>query len=122
MNCPETRDLFSDYLEEYLVEPDLSRLMDHLADCEACRDELDELQQTLGVIHDLPRHEPVFDMWAEFAPVCARIRAEFRLTLLQRIKREHAHFRERLREGARIFTAVLRYNTHRKLNWFSMGE
>ncbi len=119
MRCPEARELFSDYLEEYLAEPDLSRLIDHLAECEGCRDELDELQRALGVIHDLPAQEPVFDMWAEFAPMCAKVRAESRLSLADRIRRSFSHFREQLREGAMIFTAVVRYNTHRKLHRFT---
>lgn len=122
MRCPEARELFSDYLEEYLVEPDLSRLMDHLAGCDSCRNELDELQQTLGVIHDLPPHEPVFDMWAELVPRCASARVEARLSLADRIKRSFSDFRERLHEGAMIFAAVLRYNTNRKLERFSTGD
>jgi hypothetical protein len=122
MRCPEAKELFSDYLEEYLIEPDLSRLIDHLSDCESCRNELDELQQALGVIHDLPRQEPVLDLWAEFVPMCAQFRAESRLGFADRIKRCFSHFRERFHEGAMIFTAVVRYNTCRKIEWFSTGD
>lgn len=122
MKCPEARELFSDYLEEYLVEPDLSRLMDHLSGCEGCRDELHELQKALGVIHDLPRQQPVFDMWAEFVPMCAKIRAESRLNLVDRLRRSFSHFRERLLEGAVIFTAVVGYNTFGKFQRFSAGD
>ena len=122
MRCPEAKELFSDYLEEYLIEPDLSRFMDHLGGCEGCRNELDELQQALGVIHDLPPEEPVLDLWTEFVPYCAQIRAESRMSLADRIRRSFAHFRARLHEGAMIFTAVLRHNTCRKLEWFSTGD
>ncbi len=122
MRCPEAKELFSDYLEEYLIEPDLTRLMDHLSGCESCRNELDELQQALGVIHDLPPHEPVLDLWIEFAPMCSQVRAESRLGVADRIKRCFSHFRERLHEGAMIFAAVVRYNTCRKIDWFSAGD
>lgn len=122
MRCPEAQELFSDYLEEYLIEPDLSRFMEHLAGCDDCRDELDELQQALGVIHDLPPQEPALDMWAEFVPLSTQVRMESRLGPMNRIRRSFSRFRERLHEGAMIFIAVVWYNTCRKIEWFSTGD
>jgi len=122
MRCPEAKELFSDYLEEYLIEPERSRLMEHLAGCVECREELDDLQRALGVIHDLPPQEPVLDMWADLLPACAQIRAESRLSLIDRMRRSILHFRERVQKGWVVFTAVARYNAYHTLRGTFTGH
>lgn len=117
MDCREARHLMSDYLEQYLVEPEAGLLKEHLADCGGCRMELEGLRDSLRVIRGLPREEPAFDLWMEFAPKFAQIRAEMRPGLLERVRLYFLRLFTALREGWRLFVTAVRYNTGRKLQW-----
>jgi len=108
MKCQEARDLMSDYLEQYLAEPEAGLLTEHLADCGECRAELAELEETLDVVHELPREEPALDLWQEFAPKFAEIRAEMRLSLPERIGLYFSCLFNALREGWMMFIAGMR--------------
>ena len=113
MDCREARRLMSDYLEEYLADSEADVLMEHLADCEECRAELAELDQMLDVVHGLPRQTPVSDLWEEFAPKFAEIRAEMRAGIRGRTILYFAHLWDAIIEGWTIFVSAVRYNTKR---------
>jgi hypothetical protein len=107
MECCDVKDLMSDYLEQYLVEPEAALVTEHLADCGECRAELADLEETLRVVHGLPRQEPVFDLWDEFAPKCAEINAEMSLSFMGRVRSYFAQFLIALNEGWEIFVATV---------------
>jgi len=107
MNCRETQALLSDYIECQLPNDKASAVKSHLAGCGDCRSEHEDLQRMLGIFHALPREEPVFELWQEFAPSFAAIQGEmklgpFRLFFVRII---HA-----IRDGWNIFVNVVMAN------------
>ena len=52
--CEEFRPLLNAYLDNELQGASLQRLENHLATCEACRAELEELRQVSNLLHALP--------------------------------------------------------------------
>lgn len=122
MNCREARDLMSDYLEQVLAEPEASLLRDHLAGCSACREELADLDTTLRVVHGLPRQEPVIDLWQEFAPKFAEIRANSKLSPSERVSEYFSCLFGAIREGWMIFVTVVRYSTNDKMQRYFSGN
>lgn len=110
MECHEAKQYMSDYLEQFLSDADANLLTEHLADCGECRSELDELRSALRVMHELPRREPVFDLWQEFAPKFAEIRAEMKLSRRERINLYFTRLFGAISEGWRIFALVVGFN------------
>jgi len=51
-------ELFDDYLDGELSEPQQKKLEQHLEGCDSCRDELEELRQTLDFMGSLRKVEP----------------------------------------------------------------
>jgi anti-sigma factor RsiW len=49
MPCQELVEVITDYLEDALVETDRRRFEAHLADCDACRDYVDQFRQTIAL-------------------------------------------------------------------------
>lgn len=110
MDCRETREVLSEYLEQSLPDCEAALVQEHLAACAECSAELDDLDATLSVIHSLPRHEPVFDLWQEFAPRMAEIQAEAGLDSRDRVRLSFSHFLTTLKEGWLMFRTVVRYS------------
>ena len=110
MDCQQARELMSDYFEQYLAEPEASLLAEHLADCGECQAELEELGKTLAVVHGLPRQQPMGDLWPEFAPKFAEIRAEMQISLLERIRQWLIRLLDAIAEGWAIFVTTVRLN------------
>ena len=115
MDCGKAQELMSDYLEQYLAEPEAARMAEHLAGCDDCRAEFADLEETLRVVHGLPPKEPVLDLWREFTPRFVEVCAESRLGLLDRIGMYFAHLFMAVREGWEIFvtTAIRRESVMR---------
>ena len=76
MECFAAREMMSAYLEQYLSDAETCLLEQHVAGCPACRAELNDLRETLRVVHSLPRQEPAIDLWEQFAPEFEEICAE----------------------------------------------
>ena len=115
MNCHEARELMSGYLEQYLADHKADLLKAHLAECESCRVEMDELKETLQVVHEIPHQESVVDLWEELMPKLEEIRAEMRLSTVARTKLHFRKFWESLTEGAGMFVTIVPFNLSRKL-------
>jgi anti-sigma factor RsiW len=49
MPCQELVEVITDYLENGLAERDRRRFEAHLAECEACRDYLEQFRQTIAL-------------------------------------------------------------------------
>ena len=49
MPCRELVEVITDYLDGALAERDRRRFDAHLAECDACRDYLDQFQQTIAL-------------------------------------------------------------------------
>ncbi len=50
MHCQELVEVVSEYLEGALAEPDRHRFDEHLAECAACRDYLDQMRRTIAAV------------------------------------------------------------------------
>lgn len=116
MKCKNARILISEYLENELPSDVYDQMTEHLASCDDCRREMEEIQQTLQIISKLPRQEPVFDLWTAFAPKMLETPAggcvEAETTGIPRL-------RNTLREGWMIFSTVTGYNTKRKFRFLT---
>jgi len=110
MECQEARELMSDYFEQYLAEPERFLLSEHLADCGECQAEMADLEKTLAAVHGLPRQGPINDLWPEFAPKFAEIRAEMQIGLLERMRLYFVRLFDALAEGWAIFVTTVRMN------------
>ena len=110
MKCEEARTIFSEFLERYLADHKADLLTAHLAECQSCRDELAELEETLCLMHGLPRQEPVLDLWKEFVPRLAEVRAELRLSPFRRARLHFVRFLATLAEGWALYRAALSYH------------
>ncbi|MHB1001527.1 MAG: anti-sigma factor family protein [Armatimonadota bacterium] len=122
MKCNEVLDRLSEYIEKSLSEPAMSQITEHITGCASCRQEMEELKCTLNIMHNLPRQEPVFDLWEEFA---ARF-AETAASMEKERKRENISYIPRLigtiKEGWAMFKFVAGYNTAKKIRYISGAE
>jgi hypothetical protein len=55
VNCHETRDWFSEYLDEALSPEERAQADTHLRDCGECRRELERFRQTVSLLHRVER-------------------------------------------------------------------
>lgn len=58
LTCRELVELVTDYLEGALAGPERARFEQHLADCEGCRDYLEQMRRTVRALGHPPR-EPL---------------------------------------------------------------
>ena len=58
VDCRDTRELGSDYLEDDLLPPKRSAVQAHLDKCGPCRAFIDGLSLTIGLLSRLPRAAP----------------------------------------------------------------
>jgi predicted anti-sigma-YlaC factor YlaD len=54
-DCEEVRKLSSDYLDEDLAPPKQSAIRAHLINCGPCRDFVDTLATTIGILSRFPK-------------------------------------------------------------------
>jgi anti-sigma factor RsiW len=50
MPCQELVEVVTDYLDDALAVSDRLRFQTHLEECDACRDYLDQMRQTIAVV------------------------------------------------------------------------
>jgi anti-sigma factor RsiW len=50
MPCQELVEVVTDYLEGALPAPDVFRFEEHLAECEACREYLEQIRHTIALV------------------------------------------------------------------------
>ena len=62
MRCASISKQMSEYLDGRLSPGDEERMVEHLADCEACRREFDALKDAVTALHDLEPVEPPADL------------------------------------------------------------
>ena len=55
VDCIDTRQLSSDYLDETLPPPKLAAIQAHLSNCGPCRAFVDTLASTIGILTRFPR-------------------------------------------------------------------
>lgn len=123
MKCKHIQEALSDYLEGGLDPPERQDVAEHLAACADCAREAQEMTRTLAVLHDrLPRHEPVLDLWAEFAPHFAAQRAEARLGIAARLRLRLSRFWGNVAYGAILFTQALALNTAARLHKYLLAD
>jgi putative zinc finger protein len=58
MQCEEVREQFADYVTNQIEEPRRSSIVQHLAACESCRTELDDLTGLWNGLGSIPSTEP----------------------------------------------------------------
>lgn len=54
MNCKKTQNYFSSYLDQSLSQEKVILVEKHLEKCDACRQELEDLKETVHLIKTLP--------------------------------------------------------------------
>jgi anti-sigma factor RsiW len=64
MRCSCAQCRFSAYIDRELDEDDEAELLEHLAQCSECSDELARLKETLGTLRALPEVDPGPDFYA----------------------------------------------------------
>ena len=62
MNCQDAKSLIMEYLDGELAPPERTRLEQHLAGCEACRQERDAQRQVINCVQALPRAKAPADL------------------------------------------------------------
>ena len=62
MRCEDIRELMSEHIDGVLDEAGESRLSEHLAECEACRLDLEALRQAVSLVQDLDTVQPPADL------------------------------------------------------------
>lgn len=68
MNCARCMEYLDDYVDEALGTEQLCKVERHLAECEACRGELDELRSLVIAATELPREiAPGRNLWPRIA-------------------------------------------------------
>ena len=95
---------------------------DHLAQCRNCRAEFEKMRQTIGLLHSLPRREPVLDVWTEMQPALAEARREHRMGPLDRLRFRIARFVSNVAEGAIVFTDQVARNTETSMRRFLLRD
>jgi anti-sigma factor RsiW len=110
--CSRTRESLSDFLEGGLPPPDRRVIEEHLAGCEGCAREEQEMAAMLSLLHErVPHREPSIDIWAELAPKVAAFQAEERLGVGERVRLRTLRFLGSVAAGAIMFTHALAVNT-----------
>ena len=59
LTCQEVVELITDYLENVLFAETRKRLEEHVADCPGCETYIEQIRQTIGMLHQLAA-EPAF--------------------------------------------------------------
>lgn len=65
MNCHDTRELLSEYIDSALPARAAWEVERHLSGCSACTGELNSLRRTVGLLADAPRFETSDDFMAK---------------------------------------------------------
>lgn len=72
MNCVQTRELFSEYLDRRLAAWQSTAVEEHVGSCPDCRGELEALQKTVSLLGTLDEIEPSGDFIGEVERKIAR--------------------------------------------------
>lgn len=113
MTCKQFQEaLLPAYRENGLAPHEHQAVARHVAGCPDCAREDEDIAAMLHVLHThVPRHEPVLDLWAEFAPKMAEVRAEERLGMAARLRLRTARFWGNVALGAILWTQAVALNT-----------
>jgi len=88
MNCKRARRMLVVYANEALWVEDSRLIQEHVAGCDSCRRELDELRKVLRLIDDVKVEYPPASVWENFLPdLHRRIEGEAALAFKKRQKR-----------------------------------
>lgn len=122
MRCEHVQEALSNYLEGGLDPPRQQAVTEHLVACPDCARAEREMAALLATLHDLGRQEPVLDLWAEFAPKMAAVRAEERLSVSARLRLRLARFWNDVAWGAILFTQALAQNTAARMQKYLLAD
>lgn len=123
MKCKLAQEALSDFLEGGLDPPRHQEIADHLLSCDRCAREERELAQMMRVVRErVGRREPVLDLWAEFVPKLAAVRAEERLGLAARLQLRAGRFFHNVAYGAILFTQALAMNTAERMQKYLLAD
>ena len=68
MKCKRVQKMLAKYVNEVLETENSRRIQRHIAECDACRRELDILKKMLGLIDDVKVEYPPASVWENFLP------------------------------------------------------
>jgi len=101
---------FSEYVDGTLDPDEKDQLQAYLAANPECAADLMRFSRTLSIVHRLPAHEPVLDLWAEFSPKLAGYLAEKKQPG-SRLAGKWAGFKSQLSAGLILYTQALAERT-----------
>ncbi len=123
MRCEHVREALSNYLEGGLPPPERHAVAEHLGECADCAGQERGVAAMLSLLHErVPRHEPVLDLWAEFAPKMAAVRAEEKMRVFPRFKLRLSRFWGNVAYGAILFTQAVALNTAARMQKFLLVD
>ena len=123
MRCKHIQEALSDYLEGGLTGPAQQEMAEHLSECARCAREEQQMVSMLRILHEQAvRHEPVIDLWTEFAPQMAAVRAEERLGIFARLRLRVSRFWGNVAYGAILFTQALAVNTQARMQKYLLAD
>ncbi|MGO8671874.1 MAG: anti-sigma factor family protein [Capsulimonadaceae bacterium] len=122
MTSQEARGYFSDYVEGALDPDTKDRVQSYLTAHPDAAAEMIEFQRVLSIVHRVPPHEPVLDLWGEFAPKLAEFQAERKLDPAKRMETQLAGFRSNLSAGVILYTHALAAQARNRLERYLMHD
>lgn len=121
--CRHTMDLLSEYVEGSLDNKRRLAVAAHIADCAGCLREAEDMHTLLEFLHtEVPRREPVLDIWHELAPKVQEVLAENRLGAFPRLKLRAGRLLNNVAIGAIWYTQAVAYNTERRLQKYVITD
>lgn len=122
MTAEEARELFSQYLDGTLEQPDADALQALLAANEETAVELIEFERALNLLHRMPSVEPKLDLWREFQSNMDDYAAISKLSFTARLKRHWLHTMAQFSSGIIIYTHSLAANTHARFERYLLTD
>ena len=112
----EVRSLFAEYLDGELSPELRDSVQIFLSSNPSVAAELIEFQRTIDILHRLPEREPVLDMWSAIAPDAQQYKAEFRLSVRERLIHKWHGALAAFNEGVLFYTRQVAARAHGRLS------
>ena len=123
MECSNTQELLSEYVEGSLDNKRRVTVAEHIALCPACTREVRALETMLDFLHQrVPRREPVLNIWQELEVQVQEVVAEQRLGFFPRLKLRVSRLLNNVAVGAILFTQAVAFNTERRLQKYIISD
>lgn len=114
--------VLSEYLEGELASPERERIEAQLASDADLAREAHEMAAVIRLLHQVPRREPVLDIWSELSPKIEAYKAEEKLGVGARVRLRAGRFLGNVAMGAILFTQALAMNTEAHMRKYLISD